>query len=637
MKFRTLALTALTALVSLVGFQARADNMASIAITPATGAVTLVPRWAIGGSLTGFHHMAQDLSLGGGANQFYSLTANAIPAGGNTLAFNAYIAGSGAATPHADIGSKLTPSFYRALTSADPDVAYGAVNFYLIHRKGTTDYFTVIKPSSGTASAVTDLKPMSGPGGPATLGDSGYFGLTFAAANLGYGLNYFYYLRTDPVTNHTQFGTLDPALLGTGTFKFDLRTGGYNALAFTGTDVGYGTDKMYYLRLDPITGFMILGTLHRLTGRSSDIANLGSIFSTLTFVPGDFGFGSGRFYTAVAVNTIWQSVSFVAIADRAIANGSFTVAPSASSGLAIALSVGPGSVGAASINGPVGGFFIVTPTAPGLITSQATQAGVVGTTEFNMLRHSFTALGAATLAITSQPSSQSAVAGTTAGFTFTASGTSALSYQWRKAGANIGANASALTASLSLPNVQAADAANYDVVVTNTSGPITSNVVTLTVTAAPLIAPAITTQPTAQSAVTGATANFTVTASGTAPLSYQWRKSGTNIAGNASASTATLTLTNVQAAVVANYNVVVSNGTLPNATSNAVALTVTVAPVITSATTAPGTVGTPFVTYLIVATGSPTSYGATGLERQSESSPRYLRIIVTKGGVLPHN
>ena len=607
MKFRTLALVGLTALVSLVGFQARADNMASIAITPATGAVTLVPRWVIGGSLTGFHHMAQDLSLGGGANQFYSITANVIPAGGNTLAFNAYIAGSGAATPHADIGSKLTPSFYRALTSADPDLGYGSVNFYLIHRKGTTDYLTVIKPSSGTASAVTDLKPMSGPGGPATLGDSGYFGLTFAAANLGYGLNYFYYLRTDPVTNHTQFGTLDPALLGTGTFKFDLGTGGYNALAFTGTDVGYGTDKMYYLRLDAITGFTILGTLHPLTGRSSDIANLGSVFSTLTFVPGDVGFGSGRFYTAGAVNTTWQSVSFVAIADRAIATGSFTVAPSASSGLAIALTIVPGSVGAASISGPVGGFFTVTPTAPGLITLQATQAGVVGTTEFNMLRQSFTATGTATLAITSQPSSQSAVTGTTAGFTVTASGTSALSYQWRKAGANIGANASALTASLSLSNVQAVDGANYDVVVTNASGSIASNVVALTVTTA---APIITSATTAPGTVGTPFVTYLIVATGS-PTSY-----------GATGLPAGLTLNTLTGAIngtptAAGVSVVTLSAT--NSTgSDTHTLTITVAaagvaPIITSATTAPGTVGTPFVTYLIVATGSPTSYGATGL------------------------
>jgi PKD repeat protein len=607
MKFRTLALVGLTALVSLVGFQARADNMASIAITPATGAVTLVPRWVIGGSLTGFHHMAQDLSLGGGANQFYSITANVIPAGGNTLAFNAYIAGSGAATPHADIGSKLTPSFYRALTSADPDLGYGSVNFYLIHRKGTTDYLTVIKPSSGTASAVTDLKPMSGPGGPATLGDSGYFGLTFAAANLGYGLNYFYYLRTDPVTNHTQFGTLDPALLGTGTFKFDLGTGGYNALAFTGTDVGYGTDKMYYLRLDAITGFTILGTLHPLTGRSSDIANLGSVFSTLTFVPGDVGFGSGRFYTAGAVNTTWQSVSFVAIADRAIATGSFTVAPSASSGLAIALTIVPGSVGAASISGPVGGFFTVTPTAPGLITLQATQAGVVGTTEFNMLRQSFTATGTATLAITSQPTSQSAVTGTTAGFTVTASGTSALSYQWRKAGANIGANASALTASLSLSNVQAVDGANYDVVVTNASGSIASNVVALTVTTA---APIITSATTAPGTVGTPFVTYLIVATGS-PTSY-----------GATGLPAGLTLNTLTGAIngtptAAGVSVVTLSATNSTGTDTQI-LTVTVAaagvaPIITNnPLTAAGTVGTPF-SFTITATGSPTTYGAAGL------------------------
>ena len=607
MKFRTLALVGLTALVSLVGFQARADNMASIAITPATGAVTLVPRWVIGGSLTGFHHMAQDLSLGGGANQFYSITANVIPAGGNTLAFNAYIAGSGAATPHADIGSKLTPSFYRALTSADPDLGYGSVNFYLIHRKGTTDYLTVIKPSSGTASAVTDLKPMSGPGGPATLGDSGYFGLTFAAANLGYGLNYFYYLRTDPVTNHTQFGTLDPALLGTGTFKFDLGTGGYNALAFTGTDVGYGTDKMYYLRLDAITGFTILGTLHPLTGRSSDIANLGSVFSTLTFVPGDVGFGSGRFYTAGAVNTTWQSVSFVAIADRAIATGSFTVAPSASSGLAIALTIVPGSVGAASISGPVGGFFTVTPTAPGLITLQATKAGVVGTTEFNMLRQSFTATGTATLAITSQPSSQSAVTGTTAGFTVTASGTSALSYQWRKAGANIGANASALTASLSLSNVQAVDGANYDVVVTNASGSIASNVVALTVTTA---APIITSATTAPGTVGTPFVTYLIVATGS-PTSY-----------GATGLPAGLTLNTLTGAIngtptAAGVSVVTLSATNSTGTDTQI-LTVTVAaagvaPIITNnPLTAAGTVGTPF-SFTITATGSPTTYGAAGL------------------------
>ncbi len=389
--YRSFLSSAVVALTVFAGIQARADNMASIAINPGTGVVTLTPRWALGSSLAGFHFMAQDLSLGGGANQFYSIKNTAIPSGGDIAAFTHYIAASGAATTHADIGSKLTPNFYSALTSADPDVGYGVINFYLIHHKSSGDYFTVIKPSSGTASSVTDLKPMSGPGGPATLGASGYFGLTFAAANLGYGLDFFYYLRTDPVTGFTVFGTLDPALLNTSADQFNLGLGGHNALEFTGTDVGYGVNKMYFLRLDPNTDFTILGTLDPLTGKSSDIANLGSVFSTLSFVPGDVGFGTSQFYTTGPVNTTWQSVSFAAIADRLLSAGSFTVAPSASSGLPITLTVVSSSTGAATISAPVAGVFTVTPTAGGIITLQATQAGQVAPTpyEFNMLRQSF--------------------------------------------------------------------------------------------------------------------------------------------------------------------------------------------------------------------------------------------------------
>jgi hypothetical protein len=390
--YHQLTLSVLTALALLAGIPAQADNMASIAITPATGVVTLAPRWSIGPSLGGFHHMAQDLSLGGEANDFYSLKSTAIPMGGDIAAFTLYVAGSGAATNHADIGSKLTPNYYSALTSADPDIGYGSVNMYFIHHKSTGDYFSVLVPGSAVSSSVTDLKPMDGPGGPATLGASGYFGLTFASANLGYGLNYFYYLRTDPVTGYTIFGTLDPALLGTSADQFDLGISGYNALSFTGTDVGYGTDKMYYLRLEPITGFTVLGTLHPLTGQTSDIANLGSVFTTLTFIPGDVGFGSGQFYTTGAVNPTWQSVSFAAIADRAVIDGSFTVNPTASSGLPIVLTVVSGS---ATISAPVGGVFTVTPTAPGLITLQATQVGAINPTpyEYNMLRQSFMVYG----------------------------------------------------------------------------------------------------------------------------------------------------------------------------------------------------------------------------------------------------
>jgi hypothetical protein len=388
-KHSQLLLSAVATLAIFAGAQLRADDMASIAIDPVTGAVTVAPRWTIGGSLAGFHYMAQDLSLGGGPSQFYSIKGTTIPSGGDITAFMHYIPSSGASAAHADIGSKLTPDSYSALTSADPDVGYGPINFYLIHHKSSGDYFTTIVPSSGTASAVTDLKPMSGPGGPATLGGSGYFGLTFAAVNLGYGLDYFYYLRTDQVSGFTKFGILDPALLGTSTDEFDLGVAGFNALEYAGPDLGFGPNKMFYLRLDPVTGYTILGTLHPLTGQTADIANLGSVYSTLTFVPGDLTYGADDFYTSGTVNTSRQSVSFAAIAGRAITAGPFTVSPSASSGLPITLTVVTGS---ATISAPSAGVFTVTPTAPGLITLQAAQAGQISPTafEYNMLRQSFT-------------------------------------------------------------------------------------------------------------------------------------------------------------------------------------------------------------------------------------------------------
>src|SRR5207245_5303821 len=49
------------------------------------------------------------------------------------------------------------------------------------------------------------------------------------------------------------------------------------------------------------------------------------------------------------------------------------------------------------------------------------------------------------------------------------------------------------------------------------------------------VLPTITTQPTNQAVTAGQTATFTVAAAGTAPLSYQWQKNGTSIAGATSA------------------------------------------------------------------------------------------------------
>src|SRR6202030_2560062 len=62
------------------------------------------------------------------------------------------------------------------------------------------------------------------------------------------------------------------------------------------------------------------------------------------------------------------------------------------------------------------------------------------------------------------------------------------------------------------------------------SGTTTSNSALLTVTA-PIIAPAITLQPMAQSVTAGQAASFSVAATGTAPMTYQWSRNGSPIIG----------------------------------------------------------------------------------------------------------
>ena len=88
-------------------------------------------------------------------------------------------------------------------------------------------------------------------------------------------------------------------------------------------------------------------------------------------------------------------------------------------------------------------------------------------------------------------------------------------------------------------------------------------------------APSITQQPAAQSVMPGQTATFTVTAGGTAPLSYQWQKNGAPIAGAVSASYTTPATTLSDDG--ATFRVVVTN-TAGSATSNPAALTVTSTP-----------------------------------------------------------
>jgi pectate lyase len=154
--------------------------------------------------------------------------------------------------------------------------------------------------------------------------------------------------------------------------------------------------------------------------------------------------------------------------------------------------------------------------------------------------------------ITTQPASQTAVAGSNVTFSVVAAGTAPLTYQWKLAGTAI---SGATSSSLMLTNVQASNAGSYTVTVTNSVGSATSNAAILTVNAT-TTAPTITTQPASQTVAPGNSVTFNVAASGTAPLTYQWKFNGTAISGAMSAS---FTLASAQSANAGNYTVTVSN------------------------------------------------------------------------------
>jgi uncharacterized repeat protein (TIGR03806 family) len=162
-------------------------------------------------------------------------------------------------------------------------------------------------------------------------------------------------------------------------------------------------------------------------------------------------------------------------------------------------------------------------------------------------------------AITTQPESQSANPGDVVVLEVTATGSGSLSYQWQQDGVNI---PGATNSSYLIPDAEPGDAGTYAVVVSNVAGTVTSSNALLTINGPPII----TGQPSGQSVTLGDATVFSVSSSGTAPLSYQWRFNGTNIEG---ATTSSYSITNAQLSDAGNYSVLVTNLIGSDLSSNA--------------------------------------------------------------------
>lgn len=225
--------------------------------------------------------------------------------------------------------------------------------------------------------------------------------------------------------------------------------------------------------------------------------------------------------------------------------------------------------------------------------------------------------GSTAPAVTTQPSPVTANPGDTPSFTIAASGTSPLAYQWQVSTdgggtwADVSGGTGATTVHYVLGAVATGDSGKrFRCLVSNGTPPdATSSSALLTVRSPP----SVTTQPIDRTVTMPATATFTVAASGTAPLTYQWQVStdGGGTWGGVSGGTGGTTASYTTAATVLadsgkRYRCVVNNTTATPATSNAAMLTVQSLPAMTSQPSSVSVASGATATFTVAASGTPT-------------------------------
>jgi sugar lactone lactonase YvrE len=152
--------------------------------------------------------------------------------------------------------------------------------------------------------------------------------------------------------------------------------------------------------------------------------------------------------------------------------------------------------------------------------------------------------------------------------------------------------------SLVLNSVTTANEGSYDVIVSNPWGSVTSRVATLTI----VYPPVITSQPTNAVVLQHSNALFSVTATGSAPLTYNWYLNSTQLVQSGPANT--LSIPNVLGANGGSYAVVVTNPWARGVSSNAT-LTVVYPPVITTDLVSQTNLMGSNTTFAVTVTGTP--------------------------------
>jgi hypothetical protein len=172
--------------------------------------------------------------------------------------------------------------------------------------------------------------------------------------------------------------------------------------------------------------------------------------------------------------------------------------------------------------------------------------------------------------ITLQPLSLTVISGQSATLEVNASGTEPLAYQWLLNGNPL---AGATNRNLNFVSTKVNHAGTYVVRISNAIGEVISQAALLTVIEPPMI----TTSPVSQVVISGAAIDFSVSATGTPPLAYQWFFNAVPLVETTNA---IFKLTNLQPAQAGEYCVTVSN-LAGSVTSSVAVLTVRVPPAIT--------------------------------------------------------
>jgi len=377
-------------------------------------------------------------------------------------------------------------------------------------------------------------------------------------------------------------------------------------------------------------GFSIVGGMP-----SASIAAGQSMSAQVQFAPSSAGSATG---SVSIVSDATNSPLAISLNGNGMASLSITAQPVNQSvviGQTATFSVTASGVGTLTYQWKKGGTAISGATSATYTTPATTNADnstqftvVVTDNNGNMTSNAATltvTASAVAPSITAQPASKTVGAGQTATFNVTATGTSPLTYQWSKNSTAIsGATSASYT---TLATASSDNNAQFTVTVTNSVKSVTSSAAVLTVTAPTTISA----QPAGKTVSVGQTATFSVTATGSGTVSYQWKKNGTAINGATSA-----TYTTPAAAASDNgstFTVTVTSAG-GSVTSNNAILTVNIPPSMTTQPTSSTVIAGQTATFTAAAAGTaPLTYQwkMNGTAISGATSASYTTPATTTG------